>query len=235
MFGPLGQQVGRLFERLPPLRAYAWDLGGSVAGTVVFGVFSLYQFLPLFGVVAVAVIFVALSRGPQLLWNLPVLTLIVLIVPLSIEPAAVWSPYYYITVNLDGAPVTKPPEGLRTMKDPPIYSVHVNQDFYQQHGTIDISRYTAGSPQARYVQLMLRDGRNTPIFPAFGPRATHGRLGPSPTRGTAPTRDPPRKRSIPTTQRSRRAPALGRPATRSGIGGTTPCPSFAAAAPAVDA
>ena len=39
LFVPLGEQVGQLFESLPPLRAYMWDLGGSLCGTVAFGVF----------------------------------------------------------------------------------------------------------------------------------------------------------------------------------------------------
>jgi hypothetical protein len=35
VFVPLGQRIGRLFQALPPLRAYTWDLGGSLAGTRV--------------------------------------------------------------------------------------------------------------------------------------------------------------------------------------------------------
>ncbi|HEY1629176.1 MAG TPA: hypothetical protein VGF52_04905, partial [Tepidisphaeraceae bacterium] len=73
--------------------------------------------------------------------------------------AVIWSPYYYITVHSDDAaatPVSQPLANLRTMKDPPIYSVSVNQDFYQQHGTLDINRYTPGLERTAYVQDMLR-------------------------------------------------------------------------------
>ena len=41
LFVPLGEQIGQQFERLPNLRAYAWDLGGSLAGTLVFGLFAV--------------------------------------------------------------------------------------------------------------------------------------------------------------------------------------------------
>src|SRR5215203_1136509 len=44
LFTPLGQRIGELFHELPPLRAYSWDLGGSLAGTLCFGAFSLFYF-----------------------------------------------------------------------------------------------------------------------------------------------------------------------------------------------
>ena len=37
LFVPLGQEIGSLFHALSPLRAYTWDLGGSLAGTLSFG------------------------------------------------------------------------------------------------------------------------------------------------------------------------------------------------------
>src|SRR5215469_6845048 len=39
VFVPLGQRIGSLFEALAPLQAYSWDLGGSLAGTLCFGLF----------------------------------------------------------------------------------------------------------------------------------------------------------------------------------------------------
>ncbi len=40
LFVPLGDLIGVYFTRLPPLRAYGWDLAGALAGTVLFGLFS---------------------------------------------------------------------------------------------------------------------------------------------------------------------------------------------------
>lgn len=158
MFVPLGQRIGQLFQELRPLRAYAWDLGGSLCGTICFGLFSLYHFSPAIGIAVVLLLFMALARDRARLWNLPIAAIILMIVPMSMDPAAIWSPYYYVTIHdAGGQPVSDPPVDLRTMKDPPIYSVSVNQDFYQQHGTIDLRRYTPGGSAADYVQRMLYD------------------------------------------------------------------------------
>src|SRR5277367_176164 len=54
VFVPLGQRIGSLFEALPPLSAYSWDLGGSLAGTLCFGLFSLKYFSPTVGMGFVA-------------------------------------------------------------------------------------------------------------------------------------------------------------------------------------
>jgi hypothetical protein len=64
VFVPLGQRIGALFCALPPLRAYSWDLSGSLAGTVCFGLFSLNYFSPApgMGPVAPVVLLLPLRR-----------------------------------------------------------------------------------------------------------------------------------------------------------------------------
>jgi len=42
VFVPLGDLVGSYFKKIPPLQAYSWDLGGAIAGTVLFGLFSYF-------------------------------------------------------------------------------------------------------------------------------------------------------------------------------------------------
>ncbi len=160
VFVPLGEHIGSIFEQLSPLRAYSWDLAGSLCGTLAFGFFSLGFFSPALGFAAVMLIYLALQNGVARLaaaaWFAAVLAALLL----SGEHAAVWSPYYYITVQAEDSgsrPILEPPENIRTMKDPPIYSVSVNQDFYQQHGTIDLSRYTPGLPRTENIQEMLRN------------------------------------------------------------------------------
>jgi hypothetical protein len=157
VFVPLGQQIGRLFRQLPPLRAYAFDLGGSLCGTIVFGLFSLYHFSPSIGVATVAVIYLAINRR-HFLVNATLLIIAVIIIPLSVEQGSIWSPYYYIAIHpfeTATQAVSEPPPNLRTMQDPPLYVVSVNTDFYQWDGTLDVRRYTPGLPYSNYVRDFL--------------------------------------------------------------------------------
>jgi hypothetical protein len=147
MFVPLGQRIGTLFEALPPLLAYSWDLGGSLAGTLCFGLFSLKYFSPMVGMGFVACAIVLLLPRDQWLKRIPILALALIVVYFSVSPNAIWSPYYYITVVLQGdkhgaTPLREPQPGLRTMQDPPIYYVRVNHYYLQKDGTFDPSRYS---------------------------------------------------------------------------------------------
>lgn len=157
VFVPLGQRIGTLFEVLPPLHAYSWDLGGSLAGTLCFGAFSLKYFSPTLGMGFVIAMVILLLPRPQWLWGVPLLALSLAGVYFSVSSDAFWSPYYYITVTEGGAKhlgfVREPLPGLRTMEDPPMYNVRVNHYFLQDHGTFDPSRY---SPQNRAEMLSGR-------------------------------------------------------------------------------
>ncbi|MGP0018806.1 MAG: hypothetical protein ACLPHP_09580 [Candidatus Sulfotelmatobacter sp.] len=164
VFVPLGQRIGSLFEALPPLSAYSWDLGGSLAGALCFGLFSLKYFSPMLGMGFVALAIVLLLPRGQWLRAIPMLALSLAGVYFSVTSAAIWSPYYCIIVALSGdthgnAPVREPLPGLRTMQDPPIYAVRVNHYFLQYHGTFDPSRY---SPQKRAEILSERTQYDLP-------------------------------------------------------------------------
>ncbi|MCZ6689524.1 MAG: hypothetical protein O7H41_07980 [Planctomycetota bacterium] len=152
IFVPLGERIGQLFNALPALRAYAWDLGGSLCGTLAFGAFSLLAFSPFWGMVAVAALFLALSRARLLIWTLGGFAAALTLVFVVTDHRALWSPYYYITAHHpDGSilDVSETPGPLRTMTDPPIYEVRVNQDFYQPHGTMNPARFSPESAEAR--------------------------------------------------------------------------------------
>src|SRR3984957_6785336 len=157
VFVPLGQRIGTLFEALLPLHAYSWDLGGSLAGTLCFGLFSLKYFSPTLGMGFVILMVALLVPRRRWLWGIPLLGLSLAGVHFSTSTNAFWSPYYYITVAehaaKEGRPVQEPRPGLRTMEDPPLYDVRVNHNFLQEHGTFDPTRY---SPQKRADIL---DGR----------------------------------------------------------------------------
>lgn len=155
VFVPLGQRIGALFEALPALRAYSWDLGGSLVGTLCFGLFSLKYFSPTVGMGFVTLMVILLLPRREWLWGIPLLGLSLAGVYFSVSPNAFWSPYYYITVAEQGSKqfVRQPHPGLRTMDDPPMYNVRVNHYFLQYHGTFDPSRY---SPQNRAEILSSR-------------------------------------------------------------------------------
>lgn len=170
LFIPLGEQIGELFGKLPTLRAYTWDLLGSLTGTLGFGLFSFLFFSPVLGMAAVLIVVLALSARKHWIWSVPTVIACLAALAWSNPPGAIWSPYYYITVHSPNDPtaiVSPPPANLRTMRNPPIYSVSVNQDFYQMHGTIDLERYSPDAPQAGLVRY-LRDQYLLPYTLAKG-------------------------------------------------------------------
>lgn len=147
VFVPLGQRIGSLFDALPPLLAYSWDLGGSLAGTLCFGLFSLRYFSPTMGVSFVALAVILLLPKARRLRAIPILALSIAGVYFSVASKAIWSPYYCIIItDHKKVPVREPHADLRTMQDPPIYDVRVNHYFLQSDGTFDPNRY---SPQKR--------------------------------------------------------------------------------------
>lgn len=157
MFVPIGERIGELFNELPPLRAYGWDLGGSLAGTVVFGLFSFNYFSPLFGIAAVMALLTIILPGRWRIVAIPVVAFGLFLIHTNTEPTARWSPYYHIRIAELGSRkfADSPPRAdFRTMKNPPLYAVGVNQDFYQFHGSFDLRRYTPDDPKYAYVQGM---------------------------------------------------------------------------------
>jgi hypothetical protein len=154
VFVPVGQQMGLLFSALPRLQAYAWDLGGSLCGTLAFGLFSLLHFSPLPGMAGVMLLYLSLVPGRRRAWSVPVFLLVLFGMFVADDPTTRWSPYYHIVVRhaVTNAAVTDgPPADLRRMRDPPIYVVSVNQDFYHLDASQDQTRYTPGSPDAQFI------------------------------------------------------------------------------------
>jgi hypothetical protein len=143
-FMPLGQQVGELFNRMPTLRAYTWDLGGSLCGTICFAAFSLFAFSPAIGIAIAIGIAAAAGLVRRRVPELAMAAVVVAVVFFAARRDAIWSPYYYILVDHKDSPAGAPPADVRTMTDPPAYNVRVNQDFYQGHFTLDRARYSTG-------------------------------------------------------------------------------------------
>jgi hypothetical protein len=154
VFVPLGQQIGVQFRRMTNLRAYAWDLGGSLTGTLAFGVFAVAHFSPQIGLGLAVLFFAVLFPAEVAQWRtLILLALVVRTSVVATERRATWSAYSYLAVYQpeerihsvrDPAPV--PPADLMTMRNPPRYLLSVNQAFYQHHRSIDLRRYDPDSP-----------------------------------------------------------------------------------------
>jgi hypothetical protein len=158
LFVPLGQRMGVLFNALPRLSAYAWDLAGALTGTLCFGLFSLWLFSPSLGMAVVMVVYLAICGRGRWPLAVPVFALVLLGVVRGGDPNAIWSPYYYITVRPYDQPsvtVSAPPPDLRTMRNPPIYNVDVNQFGYHQDVALDLARYDPGSAQAAALEAFL--------------------------------------------------------------------------------
>ena len=170
LFVPLGQRMGRLFNALPGLTAYAWDLAGSLTGTLCFGLFSLKLFSPVLGMAGVMGVYLALSARRRWLVDLPVFAATLAAILWNSDPNAIWSPYYYITVNKPDTPKlteSAPPADLLTMRDPPAYMVKVNQFGYHMDASLDSRRYTPGSLTYKKIRwLELQYG--IPYLPGGG-------------------------------------------------------------------
>jgi len=148
VFVTLGEKIGQLFNSLPPLRAYSWDLSGSLLGTLTFGFFSFKFFSPLYGFLIVAVLYLILTSD-KLKLNSLLLLLSLVFVFFSTTKEAIWSPYYYITIKDDTIhkiiSIKEVPNNIGTIFNPPRFQVIVNNGFLQHQGTINAGRYTKGS------------------------------------------------------------------------------------------
>ena len=103
LFVPLGQLAAALMERMPPLRAYAWNLAGSVVGI---GAFSLLAFAwappAVWVAVAGAVAILFVWRNPRSL--VVTLLAVALAVGVLVQPGSVggrdyYSPYQILTLS----------------------------------------------------------------------------------------------------------------------------------------
>lgn len=180
VFVPLGQRMGALFDSLPRLTAYAWDLAGSLCGTLCFGLFSLRMFSPVLGMAGVMLIYLAISARRRWLLEVPVFAGVLAAIVWNSDPNAIWSPYYFVTIvrnDMPGVTQSAPPRDLMAMRDPPIYSVNVNQFGYHLDGSLDPARYTPGTKAAegvRWLQLQygvpyaVADGRNRVLVVGAG-------------------------------------------------------------------
>lgn len=151
LFLPLGEIIGLYFSRLPPLRAYSWDIGGAITGTALFGLFSFAWFAPLVGFALAMTLYLFLgSKRTKIFWNGLFFSASLIVLAVALDRDDIWSPYNLIAVqkiDRDGTlkAVSSPPDNIGALRDPPSYVVQVNGDFYMRNSTIDPRRYSNGA------------------------------------------------------------------------------------------
>lgn len=164
VFVPIGQQMGILFNALPRLSAYGWDLAGSLGGTLAFGFFSLKYFSPMLGMAAVMIIFLLISPRQRWLVNVTIFAAVLALMIATGHRGAIWSPYYYITVNRFDTPnviETAPPPDLRTMRNPPAYVVKINHLMYHFDLSVDPARF---DPERQEAVRRFQSKFNLPLL-----------------------------------------------------------------------
>jgi hypothetical protein len=140
-----GAAVGCLFSKLPPLRAYSFDLAGSLVGIIGFTVATLFNASPPVWLLIGGLPFVWLSRKPL---ALVCLAATVLLGWYSIS-GAVYSPYNRIDIQ----------GGDRS------YVLEVNRDFHQyMHDLSDRALTDTTRPTEKLKEgLFLRDIYDLPF------------------------------------------------------------------------
>ncbi|HUQ17724.1 MAG TPA: hypothetical protein VM070_08045, partial [Candidatus Saccharimonadales bacterium] len=104
LLAALALPLGALLRSQPPLRAYALDIGGSIAGILLFAVLSAFSLPPVTWFALLAILFGALSlrrpMGLRTAVNASLMLVAVIVVAVgSSRSGDLWSPYYRITVR----------------------------------------------------------------------------------------------------------------------------------------
>jgi hypothetical protein len=107
LFILLGYEMGVLFDRFKPLTAYAYNIGGSMAGIAAFFLMSLFQLPPAwwFLITAVGVVLLLRRNAAEVAGAAMVLAAICFLV-FGLQKGSFWSPYYMITMkNVPGGKI----------------------------------------------------------------------------------------------------------------------------------
>jgi SAM-dependent methyltransferase len=100
VFVPLGQRLGRLLRAMPPLRAYGWDIFGSLVGIATITTLSFCSLPPVFWFLAFVVVSAPLLRPDERLTG-SVGFAATLVVAHLLSHTSIWSSYYRIAVGED--------------------------------------------------------------------------------------------------------------------------------------
>jgi SAM-dependent methyltransferase len=130
IFIGLGQQTGRLFEKLKPLQAYSINIAGALVGIILFSLLSNFALGPGAWLVVAGLLYLLVERQAS-----PILLIVLGLTYSSyLGPqmaklrfgenyvTTVWSPYYRVDVN-------KSPANRMNVRG---YDIRVNYDPYQR-------------------------------------------------------------------------------------------------------
>jgi SAM-dependent methyltransferase len=148
VFLMFGQRIGRLFGELPPLRAYSFEVAGSLCGILLFALLSRLRLPPVvwFAIgFALLAPFVARRRRSWIAAGACALVGLAVTLPASMK--FIWSPYYRILIE----PVTSifdRDTGQTTDFGQTVgYALTVNNDYHQM--ALDLSRGSVDHPFIR--------------------------------------------------------------------------------------
>jgi len=126
-FACLGEEIGRLFNKLAPLHAYLVNILGSTAGIALFSILSFLCTPPVVWLMCAVLpsIWVCRKRFISVLLLCLVVALPIVTAHSSPDVTTVWSPYYRVSYGPIALPGREPPVGVG-------YGVSVNKGFLLQ-------------------------------------------------------------------------------------------------------
>ena len=171
LFAALAQRMAREMAALPPLRAYSWNLAGSLAGVVAFGLCSWLQMPPpvWFAAAIGAAMPLIMRAAPgeakprRLAIALAIACLAGSFVMVNaMARGTIWSPYYKVEVKQQG----------------PDTVVEVNNIFHQSMARVDEKEYFYQWPYMAFGDtfenvLVLGAGSGTDVAAALKHGAKH--------------------------------------------------------------
>lgn len=98
LFTILGQELGRRLDAMKdPLRAYAWDIGGSLSGTLGYAALAALGTPPwAWFALGTALVLALLRRRPKVLAASAAATVVAVLLMWKADAALAWSPYYKV-------------------------------------------------------------------------------------------------------------------------------------------
>jgi SAM-dependent methyltransferase len=100
----LALPLGPLLRSMPPLRAYSFDIAGSMAGIAIFTVLSAAGGQPIvwFGLVTLAILLLALGSGVtpwSVVGGAAMCAVLAIVAVQAVASGDIWSPYYRVTLT----------------------------------------------------------------------------------------------------------------------------------------
>ncbi|MBI2809540.1 MAG: hypothetical protein HYX67_01735 [Candidatus Melainabacteria bacterium] len=95
IFHLIGKWLGKEFENAPPLKAYSYNLLGSIAGTIAFALISWLALPPYVWIAVAGAVTFVVYRKPLV----PILTVVLAAAAFTTSSHSLWSPYSKLDVD----------------------------------------------------------------------------------------------------------------------------------------